>query len=354
MTVNLIPIGDNKFQVDGALTIAGVDQLQRLLNEHQKADLDLTAVAHFDSAAALVLWNHWNRSLPDGAILSDKQRMLFDRIRAAPPPLPSRLPRKEIRRKTTPDRNWGSLMIGLLETFGQLLIDCAYVLRNPRALPMREISAACYRTGVTGLPITTVVGFLIGIVLSYLSSLSLRDFGAESFLPMVMGIGVLRELGPLLTAIVLAGRSGSAITAGIGAMRLTQELDALAALGISQSLRLVLPRTVALTLMTPLLTVCTNAAALLGGLVAGWVELDISPEAFLMGLRHDVPISDMWIGLFKSLTFGGAVAVIACYFGLSAKANTQSLATNTTRSVVLAISVIILLDALFAILFKDL
>ena len=136
-------------------------------------------------------------------------------------------------------------------------------------------------------------------------------------------------------------------------MRLTQELDALSALGIPHSRRLIFPRVAALALMTPLLTVCTNTAALAGGLLSGWVELDLSTTAFLTGLLNDVPLSDLWIGLFKATVFGATVGIIACYFGMTAKANTESLATNTTRSVVLSISMIVLLDAMFAVLFKD-
>lgn len=340
--------------LEGHIDIHHARKILDITKDGQKISGNLSAVNGMDSAIALLLWNHWGQRIPTTAVLSDQQQRLFSLLQGVSPGddriAPEALKHDYIKENF---ERWGTDLKGLLATFGQLLLDFFYLLRNPTAVPAREISAACYRTGATGLPITTIVGFLIGIVLSYLSSLSLKDFGAESFLPLVLGIGVLRELGPLLTAIVLAGRSGSAITAGLAAMRLTQELDALSALGVSQSLRLVLPRTIALILMTPLLTVCTNVAALFGGYVAGSVELHISSEAFLLGLRHDVPLSDMYIGLFKALVFGGAIAIIACYYGLSARPNTQSLATNTTRSVVLSISLIILLDALFAVLFKD-
>ena len=340
--------------LEGHLDIRDASSLVSNTRGGRKISPDLSAVKSLDTAIALVLWNHWGQQLPAGRVFTDKQQRLFNLVQSARQSAPSSQlsPAGHDGLRTT-IQQWGIDLRGLLTTLGQLLLDLLYLLRHPSAIPAKEISAACYRTGATGLPITTIVGFLIGVVLSYLSALSLKDFGAESFLPLVLGIGVLRELGPLLTAIVLAGRSGSAITAGLAAMRLTQELDALSALGVSQSLRLVLPRTVALVLMTPLLTVCTNVAALFGGFLAGNLELNLTSEAFLLGLRLDVPISDMVIGLFKALVFGGSIAIIACYYGLSASPNTQSLATNTTRSVVLSISVIILLDALFAVLFKD-
>ncbi len=354
MGLKLRKLDERTTAIEGVLDIQRVGELQELLARAPQTIWDLTSAREFDSAAALALWEHWDKRLPDDVVLTDKQRMLFDRISDTPDADLHEYPnRRELRRKMSTKVNTIGIAAGLLTAFGQFLLDATHAIGHPRSLPFKDISAACYRSGVTALPITMIVGFLIGIVLSYLSSLSLRDFGAESFLPMVMGVGVIRELGPLLTAIVLAGRSGSAITAGLGAMRLTQELDALSALGVSHSKRLVLPRVMALAIMTPLLVICTNIAALFGGMMSGWAELDLSPAAFMLGLQNDVPLSDLWIGLFKSVIFGSAIAVIACYFGLSARADTQSLAMNTTRSVVLSISVIILIDAFFAILFRD-
>ncbi len=346
---------DGVAALSGRLDIQTVPALRALLPDLRDLPLDLTQASDLDSAAALVLWEHWGGSLPETVRLTSKQSTIFDYIRATPAASLHAYPTvRELRARRAPQHHWGTVARGLLVTLGQLVLDLVYFAAHPARWPLKETSAACYRSGVTALPITVVVGFLIGIVLSYLSSLTLRDFGAESFLPLVMGVGVLRELGPLLTAIVLAGRSGSAITASLGAMRLTQELDALAVLGISHSRRLVVPRAVALAVMTPLLVVCTNIAALAGGMLSGWAELDLTPAAYLLGLKNDVATVHLIIGVFKSLVFGATIAVVSCYFGLSGRPNTQSLATQTTRSVVLSISAIIVLDAFFAVLFKDL
>ncbi len=339
----------------GRLDIQTVPMLNAILAGYPRQPFDLTKAQQLDSAAAMVLWEYWGSSLPPQTRLTEKQRTLFDYIRETPAADLHAFPTtRELRAKRASRSSLFGTAIGLLTTFGRLLLDLGLLLGHPRLWPLREISAACYRSGVTAVPISVIVGFLIGIVLSYLSSLTLRDFGAESFLPLVMGVGILRELGPLLTAIVLAGRSGSSITASLGAMRLTQELDALSVLGISHSRRLVVPRAIALALMTPLLVVCTNIAALAGGMLSGWAELDLSSAAYMAGLRNDVAMVHLTIGLFKSMIFGLTIAVIACYFGLSSRPNSQSLATHTTRSVVLSISAIIVLDAFFAVVFKDL
>ncbi|MEM9300757.1 MAG: ABC transporter permease [Pseudomonadota bacterium] len=312
---------------------------------------DLGDVERLDTATAVLLWQRWGQRRPARLQLPGHAETIFDRLAELGPEELHHAGRRD-RGGTGP--GWLETAPGVLQVLGRFVLDLLLVARRPALMPWRELSAAAYRTSVTALPIVCVVGVLIGIVLSYLSSLQLRQYGAESFLPLILGIGVVRELGPMLAAIVIAGRSGSAITAGLGAMRLTQELDALSALGISHSLRLVLPRTLALAITLPLLVVCTNIAALLGGMVSGWVELDLAPATFIAGLANDVPLGHLLIGLFKAVIFGLSIGLIACHAGLSAQANTQSLAQETTRSVVLAISSIILLDAIFAILFRSL
>ncbi len=313
---------------------------------------DLSEVLLLDTSMALTLWNAWERRRPDQLVLQPQHEAIFARLSAMADDAIDRVPERQ---DDQGERDGiGGTVLGIIQVFGRFVLDLLRVARNPRLVPWHDLSAASYRASVTALPIVAIVGVLIGIVLSYLSSLQLRQYGAEAFLPLILGIGVVRELGPMLAAIVIAGRSGSSITAGLAAMRLTQELDALSALGISHSLRLVLPRTLALAVTVPLLVVCTNIAALFGGMVSGWIELDLSPWAFLSGLMRDVPLGHVLIGLFKAFVFGITIGLIACYCGLAAKANTQSLAEQTTRSVVLSISSIILLDAVFAVLFKSL
>jgi phospholipid/cholesterol/gamma-HCH transport system permease protein len=198
-----------------------------------------------------------------------------------------------------------------------------------------------------------LVGLLVGISMSYLSSLQLQRFGAEIYIIDLLGLSIIRELGPMLTAILVAGRSGSAMTAEIGIMRVTQELDALAALGISHSLRLVVPKVIALAIALPLLIVWTDVMALIGGMVSAQLTLDIGYQQFLDRLPKAVPIVNFYIGLAKGVTFGMMIAMIACHYGFLIKPNTESLGDGTTHSVVTTITVVILMDAIFSILFKN-
>jgi phospholipid/cholesterol/gamma-HCH transport system permease protein len=233
---------------------------------------------------------------------------------------------------------------------GQVVLNIIYLFRFPREWPGHEISANLFKAGVRAMPVTALVGCLIGIVLSYLSSLQLRQFGADVFIINILGLGTIRELGPLLVAILVAGRTGSAMTAQLGVMRVTEEIDALEVMGVQRSLRLIFPKVVAMALAMPLLVVWTTAAALLGGMAAAEIQLDISFSFFLQTLPKVVPLGNVWIALSKGVVFGIAIALVACHYGLRVRPNTESLSANTTASVVTAITVVILLDAVFAIL----
>ncbi len=234
---------------------------------------------------------------------------------------------------------------------GRLVLDGAGLARRPREIPWRELSAGIYRAGVTALPVTMLVGFLVGIVLTYLSALQLRRYGADLLVIHIVGVGVLRELGPMLASIIAAGRSGSAMTAQLGVMRVTEEIDALSVMGVSVPARLVLPRVVALAL--PLVTFCTDLAALAGAMLVSRFTLGITPAAFLEALPRAVEVVNFWIGIGKSAVFGFAVAFVACHYGLRVLPNTDSLGTGVTRAVVASITCVIVLDALFAILLRD-
>ena len=312
---------------------------------------DLHLVETLDVTSGAILWRHWGRRL-DHVRLRPEHEPLFERLARTPPAgPPPRLPWTEpvavLGSKTA---EFSGQLLGMVAILGRLILDLAYVVTHPSRVPWREWSAGIHRAGVTALPITALVGFLIGVVLSYLSAQQLRTFGANVLIVNLIGISILRELGPLLAAILVAGRSGSAITAQIGMMRVTKELDALAVMGISPSLRLVLPRVLALACAMPLLVVWTDAMALWGGMIAADRELGIPPSLFLSKLPDVVPVSNLWIGVEKGVAFGVLIALIASHFGLRVEPNTQSLGAGTTRSVVTSITAVILADALFAIL----
>ena len=246
----------------------------------------------------------------------------------------------------------GHLQAGL-RLIGQLALDVGRLLRAPRQGPWRDFSGHLYHIGATALPITALVGFLIGVVLAYLIAQQLRLFGADPYIVNLMGISVIRELGPVLAAILIAGRSGSTITAQIGVMRVTEEIDAMRVLGIARGYRLVLPRVLALALAMPLLSVWTTLAALLGGMLAADLTMGVAPEFFVASLPEVVKVSNLTLATAKSMVFGVFIALVGCHFGLRVKPDTESLGQGTTASVVTSITVVILVDALFAVLFKD-
>jgi phospholipid/cholesterol/gamma-HCH transport system permease protein len=243
--------------------------------------------------------------------------------------------------------------LGLVRLVGQLAIDLLRLARHPAKGPWRDISGHLYRIGATALPITALVGFLIGVVLAYLMSQQLRQFGADAFIVNILGISLIRELGPVLAAILIAGRSGSAITAQIGVMRVTEELDAMRVMGIAKGYRLVMPRAIAMAVAMPLLSVWTTIAALLGGMLAADLAMGLTPAYFVTALPKAVQLSNLWLAMAKSTVFGLLIALIGCHYGLRVQPNTESLGQGTTASVVTSITVVILVDALFAVVFKS-
>jgi len=191
------------------------------------------------------------------------------------------------------------------------------------------------------------------VTLSYLTSRQLQAYGADIFVVNILGVSVWRELGPLLAAILVAGRSGSAMTAQLGVMRVTQELDALSVMGISHTIRLVLPKMVALAISLPLVVVWTSCMILLGGMVAAHSTLGLEYVQFLQGLPAAVPMANLWLGQAKSVVFGLLIAFTACHYGLRIKPNSESLGAGTTDAVVASITIVIIVDAIFAVLFSE-
>ena len=236
---------------------------------------------------------------------------------------------------------------------GQLLIDAVLLARRPHEIPLIEMSANVFRSGVTALPVTMLVGFLVGVVLTYLSALQLKDYGADLLVINIVSVGVVRELGPMLASIIAAGRSGSTMTAQLGVMRVTEEIEALQVMGISITNRLVLPKVIGLALAMPLVSFATDLAALAGGMLAARITLGIQFAAFVEALPRVLDVAHFWVGIGKSAVFGFAVAFVACHYGLRILPNTESLGAGVTRSVVAAITSVILLDAIFAILLRN-
>ncbi len=314
---------------------------------------DCRDIELMDSAGAVLLWRAWQHRLPEQLLARPELLKVFERVgRVSQATTPPYLPASPFGVLTA----IGDLLLRLrthladfLVMIGRLSLDALHFLRRPADIPRREISANLYKSGVMAMPVTALVGFLIGIVMSYLSALQLKQFGGEIFIVNILGMGIIRELGPVLVAVLVAGRSGSAMTAQLGVMRVTEEIDALSTMGISHSLRLIFPKVLALAVTMPLLVLWTSAVAIIGGMIAAQLQLDITYGYFIDALPRVVPIANVWIGLSKGLIFGITVALVACHFGLRVKPNTESLSMNTTSSVVTAITLVILIDAIIAI-----
>lgn len=317
---------------------------------------DLQGVERLDSTGAVLLWRAWGGTRPTALRLKPEHEILFSHLDELPPlPAPERASswRRLIDHAASPSHALVQHLIDIIALAGELALATGYVLTHPSRIPWLEISAHIRHAGVRALGITAIVGFLIGVVLSYLSAMELQLYGAQGYIVNVLGIGVTREMGPLLAAILVAGRSGSAITAQLGVMRLTQELDALEALGIPPAVRLILPRTIALVVVMPLLVLWTDALGILGGMFAAGFSLQMPFARFLSALPRVVPVFNLWIGLGKGAVFGVVIALIASHHGLRVRPNTESLGAETTNAVVTAITVVILVDAVFAIVFRE-
>lgn len=337
-----------------------IDSLKQALAEQAagpQVTWDCLDIEALDSAGAILLWRTWQRRLPPLLLTRPEQLRLFERLENADQQPPAIVvPRSPFEALIMLGRSALGVvrhLIDFIAVVGQLVLVSVHLLRHPGDMPWREFTANLYKSGVRAMPVTALVGFLIGIVLSYLSSLQLKQFGADIYIVNILGLGIIRELGPVLVAVLVAGRSGSAMTAQLGVMRVTEEIDALATMGISQSLRLIFPKVAALGVVMPLLVLWATAIALVGGMVSAQAQLDISYGFFIDTLPKAVPVVNVWIGLIKGLVFGLLVAVVACHFGLRVRPNTESLSTNTTASVVTAITAVILVDAVFAIVTRQ-
>src|SRR5262249_39161785 len=240
---------------------------------------DLRDADLLDHVGAQLLWDHWGQRWPEQLETLPAQRAILERVAQ----FTCHRPRRKRASLWSLFLGFGALLVGALhhmkafiQLIGQLTIDLRELVKAPHQAPWRDFSGHLYHTGATALPITALVGGLIGVVLAYLTAQQLRQFGADAYIVDILGIALVREVGPMLGAILIAGRSGSAMTAQIGVMRVTDELDAMRVMGISHTYRLVMPRAMALSIAMPLISGWTTVAGLIGGMVAADLSLGIS------------------------------------------------------------------------------
>ncbi len=248
----------------------------------------------------------------------------------------------------------GAIRFGydLVGFFGLVCLRLGRVAVRPWRLRLTSTVRHLEETGLNAMPIVGLISLLVGLVLAYQGVDQLRPFGAEVYMVNLGGVAALREMGILLTAIVVAGRSGSAFTAEIGTMKVNEEVDALSTLGLDPVEILVLPRLIALIITLPLLTFFADIMALLGGAIGGLLLIDMTFPQFLEQLSLAVTPTMFWVGMVKAPVFAFVIAMVGCFEGLRVAGSAESVGRLTTKSVVESIFLVIVLDALFSILFS--
>ena len=240
----------------------------------------------------------------------------------------------------------------MLAFFGQMVVSAAGVLRSPRSANWRELPATMERSGADAVPIIILINFLIGLAMAFQAAPQLKQFGANILVADLTGISICRELGPLMTAIVVCGLSGAAFAAELGFMQVNQEIDALRTMGFGPMRYLVLPRALALIVVVPLLALLADVAGVLGGLVVGVANLDLTVRGYLNQTARVVSLWDISSGIIKSVVFAFAVALIACQQGLATTGGAEGVGRRTTSTVVITMFTLILLDAVMTIFFQ--
>lgn len=244
-------------------------------------------------------------------------------------------------------------VLSLLTFLGLTLQRFIRVIFQPRRLRMAALVSQMQETGLNAVPIVALMGFLIGVVLSFQGAAQLRQFGAEVFVVDLIAISIFRELGILLTAIIVAGRSGSAFTASIGSMKVREEIDAMRTLGLDPIEVLVLPRVIALVIMLPALGFIANISGLFGGALMSWIELGVSPDMFITRLHENTDVWHLAVGMIKAPFFAVIIGVVACWRAMQVRGSSDSVGRQTTASVVQSIFLVIAIDAAFSVFFAE-
>ena len=352
--------------LSGALLVSGIAGLDRDLRALEEAGetpvdaIDLAGVDEIDTAGAWLvcrLARGWGATIVGAG---EKPARLIAAVRAAmpaiapePSPAPENLPPAfavldELGRDVT---GAGHGAVNVLGFFGALMVAAGTMLRHPRRFRAKALVHQMELVGVNSLLIIGLMSFLIGVVIAQQGAVQLQQFGAEIYTINLTGRLSMRELGVLMTAIMVAGRSGSAFAAQLGTMKLTEEIDAMRIIGVSPMEALVLPRVLASVLMLPLLGFYSAVIAIIGGATVGNFALDIPFFTFLSRIKEVLPMNDLWVGLIKGPVFGLIVGMAGCYQGLQVTGNSEEVGRRTTQAVVQAIFAVIVLDAFFAVFF---
>ncbi len=347
------------FVLQGDLLIGTIDGLD--LAQGQAQTIDLGGVTQLDTAGAWAVVTLERRLLAAGLSpqitgASASQTDLLAVVRANMPDATG----AARARVTLADRleqvGRGAVdvyreMLALIGFLGRVVATIFGLILHPSRIRWTAIVHHMQQTGLNAVPIVALMAFLIGVVLAFQGAAQLRQFGAEVFVVDLIAISILRELGILLTAIIVAGRSGSAFTAALGSMKMREEIDAMRTLGLDPIEVLVAPRVIALMLMLPVLGVIANFAGLFGGAIMSWIELGVSPGVFQSRLISNTDVWHLGVGLIKAPFFALIIGIVGCFEGMQVGGDAESLGRLTSTSVVLSIFLVITADAMFSIFF---
>lgn len=324
--------------------------------------LDGAALSAVDTAGAWLIYRlgreaRKNNLAVDLAAMRGPHRALIDEVAANDAPCPVKPPQKLGAIELLEDLGQGTVDLwreGLkfINFVGLVVVTIGRTIMKPQRLRLTSVVYHMEQVGVRAMPIVGLMAFLLGIVIAQQGEFQLRRFGAEVFVVDLVAISILREIAILITAIMLAGRSGSAFTAQIGSMVLNEEIDAMRTLGIDPIETLVLPRLLAIVLMTPLLTFYSDIIGIFGGGLFSWLALDMTPAAFIDRLNAAITTDSFLVGIIKAPFFAAVIALSGCFEGLKVSGGAESVGKQTTRSVVESIFLVIVLDAAFAVFFS--
>jgi phospholipid/cholesterol/gamma-HCH transport system permease protein len=358
-TVEELPSGQI-LRLSGTFVIASIGDVDRALRDISGpiCEIDISGVTHMDTVGAWLV--HRTAKEHDAQITGgahDAGR-LIDAVRgvdqaevAAKPPISSLY-------RFLAEVGGGvvegiTTLLQFLGFVGQVVKAFFALLISPRRFRWHAVVQHFDMVGVRALGIVGLMSFLIGIVIAQQGAVQLRQFGAEVFTINLIGRLTLRELGILMTAIMVAGRSGSAFAAQIGTMKITEEIDAMRTIGVVPAEALVVPRVIASVIMMPLLGIFASLMSIIGGGLLCWIVLDIPPATFVQRLREVTPMTDFWIGMIKAPVFGAIIAMAGCFQGMQVQGNAEQVGLRTTAAVVQAIFLVIVLDAFFAVFFSE-
>jgi len=356
-------------RAEGDWLVATAAELDRRLRalalpQGRRVTLDLAGVERLDTAGAwLLLRTEHDLAVRGNAVELRNLRASFTplihqvRGRGTAPPLPHPVPAHHtllgfVARIGEVTLRLAHRAYSILGFFGLVVMTLAGLVRHPRRLRLTATIVQMEHTGLNATPIVGLLSFLIGVVFAYQGADQLRRFGAEIYTVNLLGIAILRELGVLLTAIIVAGRSGSAFTAQIGTMQVNEEIDALRTLGLDPVEVLVMPRVLGLVVTLPLLAIYADFLGLLGGCLMSWATLGISIPTFIDQLHSAIGQWTFWVGVIKAPFFAAIIALVGCYEGFNVERSADSVGRLTTQSVVESIFIVIVADAAFSIMFS--